>query len=100
MLRGLSTLLLTLSTLSWSQAAPTLTVRPQAGTYAKNFNNHGVLGLATAHGDRFYFVEASGLSVKDTKARYSKKDLEKLEARGIKILVKDPDTGVRVTLSQ
>ena len=56
--------------------------------------------MATAHGDRFYYVEASGISVKDTKARYSKKDLEKLESCGIKIIVKDPDSGVRVTLSQ
>lgn len=91
---------LILSAAAAAQSTPTLTVRPEAGTYGKNFQRGGVLGLATAHGDRFYYVEASGLPVRDTKARYSKKDLEKLEAKGIKITVKDPDSGVRVTLSQ
>ncbi len=93
-------LLLALSTFAWSQdVKPSLTVRPEASTHAKGFARGGVIGLAASHGERFYYVEGTGLSMKDTQARYSKKDLEKLEAKGIKITVEDTDN-IRVVVAQ
>jgi hypothetical protein len=35
----------------------------------------------------FYYVESSDLSVEDIQTHYNKKDLEKLEGRGVKIVV-------------
>jgi hypothetical protein len=35
----------------------------------------------------FYYLESSDLSVKDIKGYYKRKDLEKLESRGVKIVV-------------
>jgi hypothetical protein len=35
----------------------------------------------------FYYLESRDLSVKDIQGHYKKKDLEKLESRGVKIIV-------------
>ncbi len=35
----------------------------------------------------FYYLESSDLSVKDIKGYYKKKDLERLESRGVRIIV-------------
>jgi len=73
---------------------PSLTVRPEA---QPGPGRGGLVGRALSH-QRFYHTESSGLSIKDTKTWYTKKDLEKLEAKGVKITVKDMD-GVKVVLT-
>jgi hypothetical protein len=46
----------------------------------------GVSAL-TAHGERFSYLESSDLPIKQVKVVYSKKELEKLEKTGVKIIV-------------
>ncbi len=77
--------------------AQSLTVRPVNGNHLKGFATAGVYGLAMTHGQRFGYLSSDGLSIKDIKTLYSKKDLEKLEARGIKITVTEVDINKVVT---
>jgi len=44
-------------------------------------------GLLIAHGARFYYLESVDLPISDTKVHYSKGELEKLEKKGVKIVV-------------
>jgi hypothetical protein len=40
----------------------------------------------------FYYIESRDLSIKDIKGYYKKKDLEKLEDRGVKIIVTNKES--------
>lgn len=60
-----------------------------------------ILAAPRSHGQRFLYIDSSGLPLKETKARYSKKDLEKLEASGVHVTVTSaPDPNVRVEVKQ
>lgn len=40
-----------------------------------------------AHGERFPYLESQNLPMHDVKDQYKRKDLEKLEAKGVKIII-------------
>jgi hypothetical protein len=45
------------------------------------------LTLVAMHGERFFYLESRNISIHDIKTHYSKSELVKLEAKGIKIVV-------------
>jgi len=47
----------------------------------------GAIALAGAHGEYFVYVGSAGLSIADTKPKYHRKELVKLESAGVHIIV-------------
>jgi hypothetical protein len=66
---------------------PCLAVYPMGGNRLTGFAAGGYVGLALAHGQRFAYLESVGVSVSEVKVNYKKKDLEKLEKNGVRIVV-------------
>jgi hypothetical protein len=64
-----------------------LAVYPIGGNRLKGIAEGGYVGLALAHGERFAYLESTNLPVGDVRVNYKKKDLEKLESRGVRIVV-------------
>jgi hypothetical protein len=47
----------------------------------------GVIGLGLSHSERFPYLESQNLPVHEVKDQYKRKDLEKLESKGVNILI-------------
>jgi hypothetical protein len=81
-------MLLALAVLAGAQTIqPCLAVYPSTGDRLQGLAEGGVVGLTLAHGQRFFYLESTGLPLADVKVQYKKKELEKLEKKGVKIVV-------------
>lgn len=89
MKQTISLLILALSCTAFAHAADQrcLAVYPISGNRLQGLAAGAYVGLAISHGERYGFIEATGLSVRDTKPHYKKKELEALEASGVKIII-------------
>ena len=80
--------LLSLATLASAESTQAcLAVYPIEGNRLQGMATGAYVGLALAHGQRFTYLESTGIPMADVKVNYKKKDLEKLESRGVKIVV-------------
>ncbi len=66
---------------------PCLAVYPVSGNRQQAWEQGAYVGLALAHGQRFFYLESTALPISDVKVQYKKKELEKLEKKGVKIVV-------------
>ena len=76
---------LTVTAMSMAQDEPCLIVQAVQGNRLNGLASAGVFGLALAHGERFPYLESQSLPVRDIKDQYKRKELEKLESKGVKI---------------
>ena len=80
-------IVLALTTVLAAKDRPCLIVQSTSGNRLTGLAAGGVVGLAFAHGERFPYLESQNLAVHDVKDQYKRKDLEKLEKKGVKIIV-------------
>ena len=71
----------------FAEDKPCLIVQSIAGNRLGSLAAGGVVGIALGHGERYPYLESRNLKVKDVKDHYNKKDLEKLEASGVKVII-------------
>lgn len=83
---ALTTLIFT-SILARAADRQCLIVQSMQGNRLSGFAIAGPIGLAMTHGERFPYLESQNLPVHDVKDQYKRKDLEKLEARGVKVII-------------
>jgi hypothetical protein len=79
-----------------SQTAPQASPQKCLAVYPVAGNKKGAallgaasfgVGLIGMHGEYFVYVGSAGLSIADTKPKYNRKDLVKLENSGVRIVV-------------
>ena len=80
-------LVLVLTTAAFPQEKKCLAVYPISGNRLQGLAAGAYVGLALSHGERYGYIESTGMGIHDTKPQYKKKELEKLESNGIKIIV-------------
>jgi hypothetical protein len=79
--------ILALTAILTAEDKPCLIVQSTQGNRLVGLAAAGVVGLALAHGERFPYLESRNLPIHDVKDQYKRKDLEKLESKGVKVIV-------------
>jgi len=78
---------LAFATVLAAEDKPCLIVQSVQGNRLNGLAAAGVVGVAFAHGERFPYLESRNLPVHDVKDQYKRKELEKLESKGVKVIV-------------